>query len=348
MITAPKATLLSVAVPGAFLTRWTGYQRGQDMVARNENQRFYGLTTDIINKARLICWIRLARTSHPIWREELEPTLPDRHRKPLRELRESQKALRDARWHHDLALRGKYVLEMPMGRREPKAAKKTLERAIRREKQAGAAANATQLARGRAQNILIERLLKGLGDDLRSLHAEFAPAFEVRKMELARLYHPDGYEVGAWKGTSACDVVKQIAETLLGLHDHAHDVSPELWTALGNALPGEVGKLSGTPATGQASRRKPSRRKAGGTKRGYDLDIKACAAANSLEEEGVDWMPKDIAERLKLGKSGYQSLMGTKPGPGGVERIDRCPKWKDRWLKNQARKKAASRRPGAG
>lgn len=85
--------------------------------------------------------------------------------------------------------------------------------------------------------------------------------------------------------------------------------------------------LAGTE--GEKKKKKPKRRRAGGTRRGNDLDVKACAAADSLEEREVDWRPADIAKVLQL--KSVKSLTGTKPGPGGGGKVDRCPKFKARW-----------------
>lgn len=78
---------------------------------------------------------------------------------------------------------------------------------------------------------------------------------------------------------------------------------------------------------------RPRRRRAGGTRRRKDLDVRACAAVAALEACRIDWRPQDVAR--ELGLKDVRSLTGTKVGPGGRGRVDRCPAFMRLWAKQK-------------
>lgn len=83
--------------------------------------------------------------------------------------------------------------------------------------------------------------------------------------------------------------------------------------------------------------RKPKRRKAGGTRRRNDLDMKACAAVATLEGKSENWRPIDVAR--VLGLKDVRSITGTKPDPAGSGRVDRCPGFMRLWSKQKQKRK---------
>jgi hypothetical protein len=106
-------------------------------------------------------------------------------------------------------------------------------------------------------------------------------------------------------------------------------VDPPLQEALNWASRARLNEEPARPAAraGQAGQR--ARRKAGGTRRRSDLDLKAVAAVQALKQIGVNWRPCDVAR--ELGIKDTRSLTGTKQGKNGSGRVDRCPAFMKLW-----------------
>lgn len=106
-------------------------------------------------------------------------------------------------------------------------------------------------------------------------------------------------------------------------------IAPELLGALKVSAARRLDKLEGLRASAVELVEKPRRRKAGGTRRQGDLDLKAVAAVRALQQHVVNWHPCDVARELRIKNS--RSLTGTKPGKGGSGRVDRCPAFMKLW-----------------
>ena len=113
-------------------------------------------------------------------------------------------------------------------------------------------------------------------------------------------------------------------------------VDPRIERALRMAAARRRHQSAAGPAERGGGKKQPKRRKAGGTRRRSDLDVKACAAVATLEEQRVDWRPIDVA-RL-LGVKDTRSLTGTKPSRAGRGRVDRCPMFMRLWSKQKQSK----------
>ncbi len=115
-------------------------------------------------------------------------------------------------------------------------------------------------------------------------------------------------------------------------------IAPELLGALKASAARRLDKLEGLRASAGAPAEKPRRRKAGGTRRRSNIDLKAIAAVQALLQRGENWRPCDVARELGMKSPG--SLTGTKPGKGGSGRVARCPMFMKLW---QEQKRAHGR-----
>jgi hypothetical protein len=112
-------------------------------------------------------------------------------------------------------------------------------------------------------------------------------------------------------------------------------VDPHLHEALICASRARALEVPARLPASAGQKRPRARRKAGGTRRRTDLDLKANAAVDALEQRGVDWRPCDVAR--ELGIKNPRSLTGMKDGKDGRSRVERCPQFMRRWQKKKAR-----------
>lgn len=214
--------------------------------------RLRDLAIATLDQAKLIVEFRQKEQDHRVWTEELEPTLPTRLRQPLAGLRENERAREEASFGHYKACRVAGGKGTPEVMRSSDAAKKRLKRATNRCKQAGAAANATQLARVRATTVIMTKWVRRQSRELEECLANYTSEFSPYADQLTG---PDR-SFGVWTAENACellrdfvlDLVEQLKraplpDTTGGLERPYIDLGPDNWDGLRRDIRRDVDSL---------------------------------------------------------------------------------------------------------
>jgi hypothetical protein len=283
-------------------------------------QSFAELAKATLAAAKLLAEARALGSQHSMIRERVAQAKPPKLRAAWAGLEKARQKAGEARHHYERAEAGRYCSrELAVrARKDPEGVLELLAqrraKAEKVEEQALAKMRALeQRRRGPVQAWMkgdaeiVNNWLAELAATLAARRDEYRAALAEHEQHLAALDRSPA-KLGAWGGTSYCDVLAQIADALVRRTEPGIDWDD--WGALEIAVKKEAATVRRSKAPGR-------RKHAGGT-----LDERALATAKRWQADGRAWTVTELAAKLETYPACLTGKRGRKP---------RCPLFAEFW-----------------